>query len=117
MDKQTIIDNARKTCVAAREATPEPLRGFIVDLPQAKNLSHNPNVKDYVNFEVPYMSVDGRVAWAQQEAKAEGKDIFIQTSFEQVAEKWVCTATVRAPRGTSTGHSIVNIGGSGVDAK
>lgn len=111
MDRQTIIANAQATCKAAREATPEHLRSFIMDLPQSKKLG-----SEYISIEVPYMTVDGRVSWAHIEAQEKGEKVVIKTELCNLGDIPMIMATVTTPRGTATGHSPIRVGGKNVDA-
>jgi hypothetical protein len=75
------------------------------------------NGKTYLGQQIPYMSVDGRVAMATDEALKKGVQLEISPpEFREISEKLLCDVTVKTARGTSTGTSKINLGGSGVDA-
>lgn len=68
----------------------------------------------YVNLELPYMTVDGRVQWArddhrEQKAKLDIDPVYIPE------QKLYRTKVVSELYGSAVGTAIVNVGGVGVD--
>lgn len=65
----------------------------------------------------PYMRVDGRVRMAQDEHAEKGEKLTMQTEYVEIAGKPHFRAVVHSTlHGTVSAHSIINIGGKGVDA-
>ena len=74
------------------------------------------NGKTYLSQQVPYMTVDGRIAMAVDEALKKGTQIEIGApEFHEVNQKLICNVTVKTARGIATGTAKVGIGGGGVD--
>lgn len=110
------IRDAEASCQAAVTSTPQQYREFLVLIPQSKRVGGSRQNPIYANIRLPYMAVDGRVRMAQDEHRAAGAMLTIETSFESIGEKLACKAVVAsALLGTRVGHSFVNFDGSGVD--
>lgn len=74
------------------------------------------NGATYLSIKKPYMSIDGRVQMAVDEAMKEGKPLEIgEPSFNEIGGQLICSVRVKTPRGIATGSAKVGIGGSGVD--
>jgi len=74
------------------------------------------NGKTYLSQQVPYITVDGRIVMAVDEALKKGAQIEIGTpEFREISNKLICDVAVKTARGTATGTSKVGIGGGGVD--
>lgn len=72
--------------------------------------------KTYLSQQIPYMTVDGRIAMAVDEALKKGTQVEIGTpEFREVCQKLICDVKVKTARGIATGTSKVGIGGGGVD--
>lgn len=109
----------------ARRVIPEQYQCHVLELSQNKALLSydskltpelsemgvfNYKGKTYMPSIRPYMTVAGRIAWAANEGEVQ-----IKTSFEQIADKWVCKAFVTTKRGSTEGTIEVNFGGGGAD--
>lgn len=113
--KETVIAQAEEKIKWAYATTPAHYHHHLMLLDQRKNLGtrERPN---WVSFQTPYMTVDGRVKMASDEAAESGHAFNIDTQFMTVGDTLICKAVAQTCRGRATGHVKVNIGGSGVDA-
>jgi hypothetical protein len=117
-------DREKALWAEAKKVVPEQFQAFVLGLEQGKKLSDS-EVKDakltelgcyawkgktYIKQVLPYMSVDGRVTWAQSEGEME----IISQPIEIMGEYFM-KATVKTARGTATGFAKINFGGPGVD--
>lgn len=91
---------------------------YIKLLPQSKNVGTKNNSM-YIQFDVPYMTVEGRVRMCVDEhIKNKTKFKITPASFEQAPDgkTMICRVTVESLRGTVTGTAKVGLNGGGVDA-
>ncbi|MBO8160588.1 MAG: DUF1018 domain-containing protein [Thermosipho sp. (in: Bacteria)] len=71
----------------------------------------------YIKTQVPYFSVDGRVAWAVDEAKEAGKPFKVDPpEYTEIGDQMVCIVRVHTARGEASGTAKVGFGGRSVDA-
>ena len=112
----------------AYSVTPKEYRWFLIVIKQNKSLGKSSKAveknydlglwqDDYGNvkvpIQIPYMSVDGRVKWARDEHKKEGKKLIF---CEPKIENGLISVTVESEiYGAATGTSKIGKGG-GVDA-
>lgn len=132
-DKIVALKEKEKQVIERAYAqTPVEYHGYIILLDQNAKVSNtafdvNDELKSmgvfanngglYLSQQIPYMSVDGRVAMAVEEAVKNKMAIDMgKTEYFEVYGKPVCSVTVKTARGVSTGTSKVNIGGKGVDS-
>ena len=109
---------AEEACQHAIASTPEQYRQFISLIPSSKKVGGSKQNPIYANIKTPYMKVDGRVQIARDEHRAAGKLLnFSEPEFIKIDDKLVCKIFVTSPLlGTAGGASMVNFGGTGVDA-
>lgn len=91
---------------------------FIKPLSQKKNIGSQQNPM-WVEIEIPYMTVDGRIKQLVDDHVREGGSFSISpVAFEQGPDgTLLARVTVTSRRGTASGISKVGIGGTGVDAR
>jgi hypothetical protein len=111
-------------CRRAIETTPEPYRPFIVLIDQHKKIGEERHGQGrtpyFARIQVPYMTVDGRVAMAIDEHRAQGKRIEISPPSivqDEATGQVLCHITVDSEvRGRATGTARVVVADSGVNA-
>lgn len=106
----------------AKATIPERFQGFVIGVDQNKKLADfeaKPapdggfayDGKTFLRLQLPYMTVDGRVAWAQSEGPLE-----IASEPAQIMGEPHIKATAKTVRGTATGWSKIGFGAkTGVD--
>ena len=108
-----------------KRVIPKEFQGFVLPIEQNKRLvdfeTTSPELaklgcfpykgKTFIKQRRPYMSVDGRVAWAQSEGLLE-----IITEPEQIMGEHFMRCTAKTARGVAPGHAQINFGGKGVDS-
>ncbi|MBS4024023.1 MAG: hypothetical protein KGZ79_16660 [Dethiobacter sp.] len=120
-------EKARETALwaEAQKVVPKLFHPFILGIEQNKKLTDFEEKskeleehgcfawkgKTYIKQVLPYMAVDGRIAWAQSEGQLD-----IHSDAVEVMGEYFMKSTVRTARGIATGWSKINFGGSGVDS-
>lgn len=106
----------------AKATIPERFRGFVAGIDQNKKLADfeaKPvpdgcfiyDGKTFLRLCLPYMTVDGRIAWAQSEGPLE-----VLSEPDQVMGEPHIRATLKTVRGTATGWAKIGFGAkTGVD--
>lgn len=114
-------EKTQKDAAAAIAAAYERNKGFesfIKLLPQSKNVGDKNN-PCYVQIEVPYITVDGRVSMIVEE-HVKNKQKFTISPPEFVvapdSKTLLCRVTIESTRGTASGTAKIGINGSGVDS-
>lgn len=123
-----VEEQAAQACQRALERTPPEYREYVVLIEQRKKVGEDPADLDragrprayWATVRQPYMTVDGRIAMAVDEHRAQGKTIEIgrpEWGVEPQTGQLLCYVTVDCPlRGRATGVARVVTAPSGVNA-
>jgi hypothetical protein len=107
-------ERARLACEHARRLTPEPYLPYLIFMRRTRKIG-----QQSITVDLPYLTVDGRIAWAVDEHRARDGTLEIDTTFETepTSGQVVCKAVITSSLyGRATGHARAVLGGSGADA-
>lgn len=109
---------AEEICRRAIAETPEPYRGFILSIGQWKRVGGTRDKPVRAWVKLPYMAVDGRIKWAQDEHRKAGEKLTIHPPvYETIFEITHVRVTIESTLyGTYSATSRVFVGGKGADA-